>query len=164
MGAPAEPTALRNAAFLAQYAGARSFEWLFGAFPPEQNLRTAGVVADAWCALNRKRLDRALGNVRRAYPSMPEADADRLARASVRYMFRTYMVDAFQLPRLLTEETWPRHVDLDGARPGIQAMIEDRPAIFLAPHAGNWELLGFFPTLMGFRMHALARPLDNPWL
>lgn len=164
MGAQSKAPALRNAIHLAQYAGARSFEWLFGAFPPEQNLRTAGVVADAWCAFNRKRLDRALGNVRRAFPGMPAGEAEELARASVRYMFRTYMVDAFQLPRLLTEETWPRHVDLDEARPGIEAMIEDRPAIFLAPHAGNWELLGFFPTLMGFRMHALARPLDNPWI
>ena len=158
------PPALRAAVALSQYGAARAFEWLFGAFPPEQNLRTAGVVADAWAAMNPTRLARAAGNVRRAFPGMPEPEVDRLARASVRYMFRTYMVDAFQLPRLLTEETWPRHVDLDEARRGIETMIGDRPAIFLAPHAGNWELLGFFPTLMGFRMHALARPLDNPYL
>jgi len=158
------PPPVRTAVALAQYGAARSFEWLFGAFPPEQNLRTAGVVADAWAAMNPHRLARAAGNVRRAFPEIPEAEVDALARASVRYMFRTYMVDAFQLPRLLTEETWPRHVDLDEARRGIETMIGDRPAIFLAPHAGNWELLGFFPTLMGFRMHALARPLDNPYL
>jgi len=30
---------------LAQYAGGRAFSWLFGAFPPEQNLRTAAVNA-----------------------------------------------------------------------------------------------------------------------
>ncbi|MFM1936744.1 MAG: hypothetical protein RI990_1703 [Planctomycetota bacterium] len=165
MRAPRRRTGpLHTAVHLAQYAGARSFEWLFGAFPPEQNLRTATVVADVWGRLNPHRVARAMGNVQRAFPHMPVADAEELARASVRYMFRTYMVDAFQLPRLLTAETWPRHVDLDGARDGIRGMVSDRPAIFLAPHAGNWELLGFFPTLMGFRMHALARPLDNPFL
>ena len=37
---------------LAQYAGGRAFSWLFGAFPPEQNLRTARAVADAWMAAN----------------------------------------------------------------------------------------------------------------
>jgi len=44
---------------LAQYAGARSFAWLFGAFPPEQNLRTAGFVADTWARMNPQRLARA---------------------------------------------------------------------------------------------------------
>lgn len=152
------------ATHLAQYAGARAFSWLFGAFPPEQNLRTAGMVADAWAALNPERLARATGNVRRSLPALSDAECGELARASVRYMFRTYMVDAFQLPRLLTEETWQRHVDLSGASAGVRLMVGEKPAIFLAPHAGNWELLGFFPTIMGFRMHALARPLDNPWL
>jgi KDO2-lipid IV(A) lauroyltransferase len=79
-------------------------------------------------------------------------------------MFRTYMVDAFQLPRVVTEESWQRHVDLTNARPGTKLMIGEHAAIYLGPHAGNWELLGFFPTLMGFRMHALARPLDNPFI
>jgi len=149
---------------LAQYAGGRAFSWLFGAFPPEQNLRTARAVADAWMAANPQRLQRAVGNVRNGLPHLGSREADEVARESVRYMFRTYMVDAFQLPRLLTEETWPRHVDLEPARAGIEVMVGERPAIFLAPHAGNWELLGFFPTIMGFRMHALARPLDNPYL
>ena len=156
--------ARQSAIHLAQYAGARSFAWLFGAFPPEQNLRTANAVADAWMAMNARRLARATGNVRNSLPHLSEAECVDLARRSVRYMFRTYMVDAFQLPRLLTEETWERHVDISGARAGIELMVGERPAIFLAPHAGNWELLGFFPTIMGFRMHALARPLDNPML
>ncbi len=147
-----------------QYAGIRAFAWLFGAFPPEQNLRTAGVVADTWSRLNPTRLARAFGNIRRSLPHLSPEQAQELARASVRYMFRTYMVDAFQLPRLLSEETWPEYVDLSAAHAGTELMIAERPGIFLAPHAGNWELLGFFPTIMGFRMHALARPLDNPYL
>ena len=150
--------------YLLQYLAARSFAWLFGAFPPEQNLRTAETVADIWTRFNPERLARATGNVRRAFPDMSDEECVALAKASVRYMFRTYMVDAFQLPRVVTEESWQRHVDLSNARPGTKLMIGERPAIFLGPHAGNWELLGFFPTLMGFRMHALARPLDNPFI
>ena len=107
----------KAAIHLAQYVAARSFAWLFGAFPPEQNLRTADAVADIWMRFNAARLARASGNIRRGLPHLSDAEVDSLARASVHYMFRTYMVDAFQLPRLLTEETWPRHVDLDEARP-----------------------------------------------
>ena len=145
-----------------QYAASRAFAWLFGSFPPEQNLRTAEAVADAWCRLNPGRVGRAVENLRRGVPGIGEARTRELALESVRYMFRMYMVDAFQLPRLLTEETWPRYVDLEGAREGVEVMVGERPALFIAPHAGNWELLGFFPTIMGFRMHALARPLHNP--
>ena len=147
-----------------QYAASRSFAWLFGSFPPEQNLRTAEAVADAWSRLNPGRLARAIDNIRRGTEGLDEDEIRELALESVRYMFRMYMVDAFQLPRLLTEETWPRYLDLSGARAGIEVMVGERPALFVAPHAGNWELLGFFPTIMGFRMHALARPLNNPYI
>lgn len=165
MARPPRPSGpLQTAVHAAQYAGARTFAWLFGAFPPEQNLRTAGLVADGWAALNPRRLARATANIRRSLPERTDAECVELARASVRYMFRTYMVDAFQLPRLLTRETWPAFVDIAPGRAAVELMMEERPAVFLAPHAGNWELLGFFPTLMGFRMHALARPLDNPFL
>lgn len=155
---------VQKAVHFAQYAAARSFLWLFGAFPPEQNLRTADKVAEFWARMNPKRLDRATGNIRRSLPHLTDKECQDLALASVRYMFRVYMVDAFQLPRLVTEQTWPHCVDIGPAQAGVQLMLEECPAAFLAPHAGNWELLGFFPTIMGFRMHALARPLDNEYL
>ncbi|MBL9140736.1 MAG: lysophospholipid acyltransferase family protein [Phycisphaerae bacterium] len=158
------PSPLQTAVHVAQYAGARCFSWLFGAFPPEQNLRTAGVVADTWASMNPRRVARASGNIRRSLPNLTDAQCHDLALASVRYMFRTYMVDAFQLPRLLNAETWPQYVDISNAQRGVELMMRECPSMYLAPHAGNWELLGFFPTIMGFRMHALARPLDNPFL
>ncbi len=159
-----KPGPLRTAVHLGQYAGARAFSWLFGAFPPEQNLRTAGMVADCWAAMNARRVDRAVQNIRRALPDLPEAEARRIAAESVRYMFRTYMVDAFQLPRLLTAETWQRYVDMSGAKAATSIFLTGRPAIFIAPHAGNWEMLGQIPATLGFKVSALARPLDNPFI
>lgn len=152
------------ATHMAQYVGARAFLWLFGAFPAEQNLRTAGQVADFWSRMNPARLARARGNIARSLPELTHAQAHELALASVRYMFRTYMVDAFQLPRLMTPRNWYSFVDIEPAMSGIRIMLQERPALFLAPHAGNWELLGALPSMLGMRMHALARPLDNPYL
>jgi phosphotransferase system enzyme I (PtsI) len=42
----------KAAIHLAQYVAARSFAWLFGAFPPEQNLRTADAVAHLYDPLH----------------------------------------------------------------------------------------------------------------
>jgi KDO2-lipid IV(A) lauroyltransferase len=114
--------------------------------------------------MNPRRLARATGNIRRSLPHLSDPECHELALASVRYMFRTYMVDAFQLPRLFGRSTWHDYVDISKARDGVQMMLEERPGLYLAPHAGNWELLGDFPTIMGFRMHPLARPLDNAFL
>src|SRR5262249_31938073 len=31
-------------------------------------------------------------------------------------------------------------------------------------HFGNWEMAGFVLGILGFQTHAIARPLDNPYL
>ena len=42
--------------------------------------------------------------------------------------------------------------------------MRGQPAIFITGHCGNWELLGYSLAVMGYPLHALARPLDNPLL
>src|SRR5262249_46474456 len=40
----------------------------------------------------------------------------------------------------------------------------DRPVLLVTGHFGNWELAGHTTGLLGFKCHAIARPLDNPFL
>ena len=39
-----------------------------------------------------------------------------------------------------------------------------RPAIFITPHLGNWDLAGALLALLAPPFYAVARPLDNPFL
>src|ERR1035438_4393908 len=46
----------------------------------------------------------------------------------------------------------------------VERLLSGRPVLFVTGHFGNWEMAGYALGLLGFRTHAIARPLDNPYL
>ena len=79
---------------------------------------------------------------------------------SYEHLFMLAVEIAFA-PRLMSEDAWIRHVELDEITDGLRMILDDRPAILITGHCGNWELLGYAMALLGFPMHAIYRPLDN---
>jgi KDO2-lipid IV(A) lauroyltransferase len=49
-------------------------------------------------------------------------------------------------------------------RPTLDCLLSGRPLLLVTGHFGNWELGGYILGLLGFRTHAIARDLDNPYL
>src|SRR5258706_16456245 len=45
-----------------------------------------------------------------------------------------------------------------------EVLLSGRPVLFVTGHFGNWEVAGMAFGLVGFRSHAIARPLDNPYV
>lgn len=146
----------------AQYAALRTLCGLLEPYPPEQSLRTAALVGDCVARLSPARLARARNNVLRSFPEYGVTQAERVARASVRHTLQLFMVDAVVTPRIVQPWSWQRHIRFGEFDEALDLLISDRPCIFLTAHVGNWELLGYVLALIGFRMTALARPLDNP--
>jgi KDO2-lipid IV(A) lauroyltransferase len=120
----------------------------------------------AWLA---ERVDKrhclvAAENLRQAYPgkydgSGPEQDV----RATFRH-FGNLLIEIIHLPRALHIGTWRRHLDLGDARMLIDALLSGRPLLLVTGHFGNWEMGGYTLGLLGFKTHAIARPLDNRFL
>src|SRR5947209_13223885 len=46
----------------------------------------------------------------------------------------------------------------------VECLLSGRPLLLVTGHFGNWELGGYVLGLLGFTTHAIARPLDNPYL
>src|ERR1700686_1138603 len=46
----------------------------------------------------------------------------------------------------------------------MEALLSGRPVLFVTGHFGNWEMAGYGLGLFGYQAHAIARPLDNPYL
>jgi KDO2-lipid IV(A) lauroyltransferase len=149
---------------LLQYASLRGVSALCHAFPTDPNLATARMVAKAFAALGPSRVARAVSNLQSSFPELPARQVDALARRSIEHMFEVFMVDSVATPRLLGPTNWIRHVHLGSIRSGLELLLSSRPAIFITGHFGNWELLGFVLATIGFPLHAVARPLDNPWI
>jgi len=82
----------------------------------------------------------------------------------MQHMFQIFLVDALVMPRLITPASWSRHIRIGALEKVLDRLIRGEPTIFITGHCGNWELLGYYLAAIGYRIAALARPLDNPRL
>ncbi|MCP3903712.1 MAG: lysophospholipid acyltransferase family protein [Planctomycetes bacterium] len=145
-----------------QYLAVRGLAGFLQCFDVEQNLHTARVVGSVFYHTNRRRRERTERNIAMSFPEWPEARVKQTAERSLQHMFQLFLVDAFAAPRLITPETWPRYFGLHNVPRVLDDLLHGRPAIFITGHCGNWELLGYGLSMLGYSLNALARPLDNP--
>ena len=133
-------------------------------FPVDENLKTARVVGRIWHRLIPRHRERAREHLRLAYgDKLTAVEVDRLALCSMQQMVMM-AVEALFTPRLINEWTWPKYARLNGIGDALELLLDKRGVIMLTGHYGNWELLGFTLTALGFPMVAVMRPLDNPYL
>lgn len=152
------PNALQTPAYWA-LRGGLSLPLLAGPRPSLETARTLG----RWFArlpFNGKRLERAAGHLRFACPELTAEERLEHAVRSYEHLFMLGVEISFA-PRLMSEDAWIRHVELDTIAGGLRTILDDRPALLITGHCGNWELLGYAMALLGFPMHAIYRPLDN---
>lgn len=124
---------------------------------------------------NRKRLERAKEHLRIAFPEWPPERVDDCAAYAYEHLFRL-MIEFCYTPRLLNDDNFMEHVEvlgvggvnlpsasgLRGVSGVLGTLLRGRRCVLITGHCGNWEVLGYTMAVMGFPMHALYRPLDNP--
>jgi KDO2-lipid IV(A) lauroyltransferase len=157
-GQPTKPTLTD----WSQYIALRTACALMEPYSPDQSIQTARAIASVYARFTGNRVERARTNVARCFPEKSREETERIAVDSVRNMFELFMVDAIVMPKIVREWSWQRYTTLTDFGDTLDLLLGDQPCIFLTGHIGNWEYLGYFLALMGFRMTALARPLDNP--
>lgn len=108
---------------------------------------------------NRKRLARAVENLEVAFPDWPAQRRREYALRSYEHLFMLG-VEMIYAPRQLTLEGWCDRVHLLHLAPMLRSICGDRPVIFISGHCGNWEISGYSLGMLGFKIHALYRPLD----
>ena len=133
-------------------------------FGVAQNMRTAACAGRLYFRAVRRHRERALGHITRSFPELASAEVKILAEKSVESLFQMFMVETVAIPRLLTPTAWPKYVRPEKIDDSLRLLVGRDPVLLVTGHCGNWELLGFVLALLGFKMTALARPLDNPWL
>lgn len=127
-----------------------------------ESLALAGKLGDWWYRFDRSHRRRALENIALAFPHLDREAADELCRRCMRHLVQAFMVEVMFTPRLITPTTWPRYVRFARHERVLQILMENRPAIFITGHCGNFELLGYTLATVGFPLIATARPLDLP--
>ncbi len=127
----------------------------------EQNLRLARELGRrfALAPFNGRRFERALINMRVAFPDWTEAQRRACAVQGYEHLFMLAVETAY-IPRLITPDGSPPHVQLGELGSALESLLGSGPSLLITGHCGNWELLGYQLALLGLPMHALYRPLD----
>ena len=150
--APSLPVALRR---LAEYAALRAWALIINCFPIDSNLSTARLMGRIWWATMRRHRDRALDNLRAALGDRyDEPQLRRIARRSFEHFAQLYLVEAVMSPRLITEWSWARYVELHELGPALRELLDGRGLIMLTGHFGNYELLGYTICRLGLPLTA----------
>ena len=146
-----------------QYVAARTVAGLAATANPVDATALASRAARAWYGWDRRHADRAREHVRLAFPeATPEWVEVRVAESFAH--LAQLAVEACVAPRFLTPDTWQSYMRLGRMGEALELLNGEDPVLLVTGHAGNWELLGFVLALVGYRIDALARPLDNPWI
>ncbi len=156
-------TAPPTATHYVQYLGARLAVMGLTCFDVNANLRTAAWVGRLMHRFDARHRQRARESIARCFPEMTDAQVDDLVLKSFEH-FVQLLIEVIHTPRMLHGESWYRHVRYQNIAPVIELLNANKPVLLLTGHLGNWEVLGYVMALLGFPVHAIARPLDNPLL
>ncbi len=139
-----------------EYLGFRAAQAAATALPLEAVSWSSGL---AWrlIAPRLQRQERALSNLKLAYPELSEAERKRIARAMWENLGRTFG-ESFHLKEIIAQKR---------IRFEPMAQLEDimrgGPCVVCGLHLGNWELVAYASKLMGAPFTGVYQRLSNPW-
>lgn len=108
---------------------------------------------------NRKRRERAEERLSVAMPELTTPQRQELVLNAYEHL-AMLGVELAIASRLITEDAWTEHVELGDIQAAMKPLMSDGPCVLISGHCGNWEILGYTLAMLGYRMHALYRPLD----
>ncbi len=155
------PRELSTLATYSQYIAARMGVMALSAIDVETNLRAAAALGQLMYRIDKRHRVRAQTNLKLAFPDWDQATIDRTVKRSFEH-FMQLVVEVCFSTRLIHPDSWTKRIVLDPSlRPTIEIFNAGKPAILVTGHIGNWEVLGNILATLGYRMDAIARPLDN---
>jgi KDO2-lipid IV(A) lauroyltransferase len=146
------------------YLAVRILVCLIQALPFDVGCQFARLLAWLVYKIDKRHRLVATENLQKSFPGQhTDAEIDRIVR-DVYVHFCTILVEIMHLPRRLHLHNYKQSVVLHEPTRLIDLLLSGRPALFVTGHFGNWEMGGYVLGLFGFKTHAIARPLDNPYL
>lgn len=123
--------------------------------------RRGAKLGDLWFRLDKRRIARAVDNVRLAFPELSEAEQIERVHQACRH-FGIVMAD-FMRTRFRTDEELLETVIFDGDDYVAYeaACVPDKGIIATPPHYGNWERFGHWLLAFGRMITVVARDANE---
>ncbi len=133
------------------------------ALPIETCAKLAGALATLFCDVLKVRGDVVDENLRHAFPEMSARERRDVSWKMWEHLF-LMGVEIVHAPRKIHDTNWRDYVTLHNADRITRAIFDDRPAVLICGHYGNFELSGYVMGILGFPTYTIARKLDNRFL
>jgi len=145
-----------------EYAIYRAATGGFAALPRPTAIRAGAALGSLIAHLLRPQRAVALFNLALAFPEKSDAERADILRRSCRNLGRMG-AEFCHLPSL-TRETVGRYVGFEDRTAWERAMAaaQERGAVILTGHFGNWELFAYAQALLGRPITLVHRPMNNP--
>ena len=112
-----------------------------------------------WIAPYGRRQRRALENIARAFPDMPDKERRRIIHAMWGNLGRV-MVETMMIDRVIAD---PKRIDFISENVFRRYQGKMGPAVAMTLHMGNWELTAWPMTRTGWHAAAVYRLVKNPY-
>jgi KDO2-lipid IV(A) lauroyltransferase len=134
---------------------------IFGLLSPAAASRVGIAIGDLARILDSRHRRIARKNLRMAFgEAMSEEEINGVIKGVFRNIGQT-ATEFFQIPSLTYEKAL--HMIAPEHRERLDRCLEDdRGVVLLASHFGNWELMATAGAVAGYKISAVARPLDDP--
>jgi KDO2-lipid IV(A) lauroyltransferase len=138
-----------------EYLGFRAAQAAATALPLEAVSWSSGL---AWrlIAPHFHRQERALRNLKLAYPELSDAERKRIAGAMWENLGRTFG-ESFHLKEIIAQKRI-RYEPMEQ----LEDIIRGGPCVVCGLHLGNWELVAYASKLMGASFTGVYQRLSNP--
>ncbi len=142
----------------------RGFEWLARRLPVERSVRFGERLGDLLAKVDRRRRRVGLRNLALAYGDALDAAGRARVLAGVYRHFGRFFFEYLAL--LERDELRPlsRFIEIEGLEGARAAIRAHGAVIFVTLHMGHWELLGGAVSELVTPLHAVMKPLRNPFL
>jgi Kdo2-lipid IVA lauroyltransferase/acyltransferase len=148
-------TASKSLRHRLEYLGFRALQAAGRALPLETASAASGF---AWrlIAPHLHRQERALANLRLAYPELSEEERKRIAAAMWENLGRTFG-ESFHLEEIVAQ----KRIRFEPMEQ-LEDIIRGGPCVVCGLHLGNWELVAYASKLMGASFTGVYQRLSNP--
>lgn len=145
-----------------EYLLLRTIIFLINLFPLSTVLQWAEWIGPCLQKILKSKNQIALENLRQAFGTeKSEEEIRRIARDSFVNLVKLAF-EFIRIPRLAADpEQYIRFVHQENV---WKALEKGRGVILIVSHFGNWELMAVRSAKEGLPMHAVARPLKNPFV
>jgi len=150
----------RQFLFWIEYVFLRLLAWIVNLLDFAVAMRLAEFVGSVMF-LRKRRRQISIDNLRLAFPEKSETEIESIGRASMQGIVKT----AFEFIDIPTISKNPdRYLEVRGLENTWKALEKKKGLIFTVSHFGNWELMAIASAAKGLPMHAVGRPVKNPFV